>query len=196
MPRYKGMKWFRRALGGLLILACASGCTRVPIADASSPTHRTLTQVQKSVKVRTDMWARMGQERAARGLPPLAWNGRLSERSAAWSKKMATTAGFVHSDLRPLLGPYDYVGENIGHGSPGSTGAALHVGFMKSQGHRDDILSPGFTSAGVGVFCGPHGGLWVTVEFGRKSSEGQGPAYNGGTALNPIVAAGGSSPHC
>lgn len=191
------MNRFRRALGGFLLVVLTTSCAGLGIGEPRAiAATKPATQAQKAVKVRTDMWARMGKERAARGLPQLAWNGRLSERSAAWSKKMATTAGFKHSDLRPLLGPYNYVGENIGHGTPGSTGAALHTGFMKSAGHRDDILSPGFTSAGVGIYCAPGGALWVTVEFGRKSSQGPGPPYNGGTAENPIVASGGHSPHC
>ena len=93
-----------------------------------------------------------------------------------------------HSNIGALLGPFDYVGENIATGSRGVSAGALHVAWMHSQEHRDNILSPGFQSVGIGVYCSPNGSIWATTEFGRPSSAGQPPAYNGGTPANPIAA--------
>ena len=49
-----------------------------------------------------------------------------------------------HSNIGSLLGSFDYVGENIGMGR-GAPVSSLHVAWMHSQDHRDNMLSPGFT---------------------------------------------------
>ncbi len=53
---------------------------------------------------------------------------------------------------------------------------ALHINWMHSQDHRDNILSPGFRNVGIGVYCAPNGSIWATQEFGRPSSAGPPPA--------------------
>ena len=60
-----------------------------------------------------------------------------------------------HSNIGSLLGPFDYVGENIAMGSAGVSAGALHVAWMHSQEHRDNILSPGYQEVGIGVYCAP-----------------------------------------
>ena len=137
----------------------------------------------------------MNDERAARGLGPLSWNATLASYAANWSKTMSSS-DLHHSNIGQLLGPFDYVGENIATGSKGVSAGALHVAWMHSQEHRDNILSPGFQSVGIGVYCSADGSIWATTEFGRPSSAGQPPAYNGGTAMNPIARTDGDSVSC
>lgn len=148
------------------------------------------------VAIRTDLWGRMNDERSARGLPPLAWNGRLADYAAAWSKKMGTGKGMVHSDIRKLLVKNNYAGENIATGSRGTTASGLHAGWMRSPIHRDDMLSPGFQQAGIGIYCAANGTVWATVDFGRPWASGQPPTYNGGTAANPFARSDSDSTHC
>lgn len=188
---------FRRTLTSLVCFALLTACSPGGgTLRAGAAPKAPLTRVEKAVNIRSDMWARMGAERAARGLPPLVWNGRLSEYGQRWAKRMGTGKGLTHSNIGSLLGPYNYIGENIGDASPGSTAATMHSAFMKSAGHRDDIMSPGFTSAGIGVWCAPSGAMWVTVDFARKTSQGQQPAYGGGTSLEPFVRDDPSSAKC
>ena len=52
--------------------------------------------------------------------------------------------GFRHSSIGNLLGPYNFVGENIAAGSAGTLEGSLHVAWMHSDGHRSNILAPGF----------------------------------------------------
>ena len=92
-----------------------------------------------------------------------------------------------HSDIGALLGAFDYVGENIASGSGGVPASALHVAWMHSQDHRDNILSPGFQAAGIGVYCAPDGSIWATTEFARPSSAGPPPAYNANTPAEPVA---------
>ena len=70
---------------------------------------------------------------------------------------MSTSAGFKHSNIGSLLGPFNFVGENIAMGSRGTTAGELHVAWMHSDGHRENILQPGFTSVGVGAYCAADG---------------------------------------
>jgi uncharacterized protein YkwD len=136
-----------------------------------------------AVAIRTDLWARLNDERVARHLRPLKWNGRLSERAASWSRSMARSGTFAHSDLKSLLGPYNYVGENIAKGAVSSS--ALHASWMRSPVHRDDMLAPGFTEAGIGIFC-KDGVAWATVNFAHRWSDGPLPSYKGGTSSKPF----------
>ena len=91
-----------------------------------------------------------------------------------------------HSNISSLLNNFDYVGENIAMGQ-GVPVSALHLAWMQSQDHRDNILSPGFQDVGIGVYCAPNGSIWATADFGRPSSAGSPPAYAGNTPQNPIA---------
>jgi uncharacterized protein YkwD len=134
-----------------------------------------------------DLFGRMNDERGARGLAPLTWNPTLANYAAAWSKTMGTS-NLHHSNISQLLGVFDYVGENIAMGSAGVSAGALHVAWMHSQEHRDNILSPGYEEAGIGVYCAADGSIWATAEFARPSSAGPAPAgYNGGTPPTPVA---------
>lgn len=143
-----------------------------------------------------DLFNRLNAERVARGENALAWNPQLAGYAAAWSRLVGTYGHLFHSNIGQLLGPYDYVGENIAGGSAGVSAGALHVAWMHSPEHRDNMLSPGFQQAGVGVFCAPDGSIWATTEFGRPASAGPAPAYNGGTSEQPIVRPGSDSVRC
>lgn len=164
------------------------GCRPLPVQ------HDPPTQYPRgSTGVRTDLWDRLNDERLGRGLAPLAWAGKLSDRATAWSQTMAKK-GLKHSDLSQLFDKYSYVGENIGSGS-GITAEGMHLAFMRSIDHRDDMLSPGFTEGGIGVYC-KGTTMWVTVEFGRKWSQGTAPAYKGGTPASPITRPDKSTARC
>jgi uncharacterized protein YkwD len=125
-------------------------------------------------RMEADLFQRLNQERAARGLPGLAWDPLLASAAHTWSADMHNN-GFRHSNLARLLGPYGYVGENIAAGSSNVPIGALHNAWMHSEGHRNDILAPGFTRVGVGAYCGPNG-VFLTENFGRPSGSGSIPA--------------------
>ena len=101
-----------------------------------------------------DLFDRLNDERRARGSPPLAWNPTLATTRRPGARRWAPS-DLHHSDIGSLLGPYDYVGENIATGSAGVPAGALHVAWMHSQDHRDNILSPGYQDVGIGVYCAP-----------------------------------------
>jgi ribosomal protein L24E len=143
-----------------------------------------------------DFLVRLNAERSARGLAPLTWNAGLASYALNWSKVMGQSNNLYHSNIGALLGPWDYVGENIATGSAGVNVGALHNAWMHSPEHRDNILSPGYQSVGIGVYCAPNGSIWATTEFARPTSAGSPPAYSGGTPQNPIARPDSDSVSC
>jgi uncharacterized protein YkwD len=142
-----------------------------------------------------DLLMRLNQERAARGLGGLQWDSTLGNYAASWSANMAGH-GFRHSNIGSLLGPFNFVGENIAMGSRGVTAGSLHNAWMHSEGHRSNILNRGFTRVGIGVYCASNGSLWLTQDFGRNTSAGSPPASGGTPPVNPIVRGDGGSLSC
>jgi uncharacterized protein YkwD len=140
----------------------------------------------KTARIAADLFSRLNAERAARGLPPMTWDSTLASYAAKWSANMASN-GFRHSNIGNLLGSYNYVGENIASGSAGVLAGALHVAWMNSSGHRSNILAPGFTRVGIGVYCAPNGSIWLTQDFGRLASSGYPPLPPSTPPVNPIA---------
>jgi uncharacterized protein YkwD len=126
----------------------------------------------KAAQIQRDFLKRLNQERAGRGLPGVVWDASLASYATKWSQDMAVH-GFRHSGIGALLGPYNFVGENIAKGSINMKVGALHRAWMEStSGHRDNILAPGFTRVGIGVVCAAGDAVYITETFGRLTSQG------------------------
>jgi uncharacterized protein YkwD len=112
------------------------------------------------------------------GLPPLRSPVRLT-RAARAKDADVVRCGFSHTacghafEYRINQAGYRWtrVGENLGFGS-GSPGRpyAIFSNWMRSPGHRANILSPGFRDLGIAVRRGSFSGysqaaVWV-AEFG------------------------------
>lgn len=120
------------------------------------------------------------QERTARGLPPLRYNGSLTEAARAHNQDMITHDFFGHtgsdgSDSWDRACAHGYtaygwgecfVGENIsvGYRTPAETVA----GWMQSPGHRDIILNPAYREIGVGHTTGGSWGNYWTMDLGAQ----------------------------
>lgn len=83
------------------------------------------------------------EERANAGLEPLQLDSSLSQGSRAWSRRMATENFFSHDTSGNFA-------ENIAYGY--RSAAAVHDGWMNSEGHRRNRMNRGYTSYGVGVY--------------------------------------------
>jgi uncharacterized protein YkwD len=167
-----------------------------PAAVRAAP-GRPSTTAQAIAK---DLFARVGAERKARGLPPLAWSDDLARMASDWSSQMARTGQFVHRDLdaargRPGIGQFSALGENIawvrGYDDDGHQ---LHLGWMRSEGHRRNLLQPGFDTIGIGVVCAG-GRAWAAENFGRLSPAAP-PLSESTPPTEPIVATGKDGLSC
>ena len=108
-------------------------------------------------------------ERRKAGLKPLAIHAGTAKASRLKAMDMSKKGYFDHTS--PTYGsPFNLLklqkvafrtaGENIAMGqrSPES----VMLGWMNSEGHRSNILSPSFTSIGVGYY----NGYWVQLFIG------------------------------
>jgi uncharacterized protein YkwD len=152
-------------------------------------------------KLASDLFNRLNAERRARGLAALDWDSDLARVAGDWSAHMASTDDFAHRDLGaagslPGMAKFSALGENIAwvEGYP-SMGNQLHVGWMKSEGHRANMLQRGFDSVGIGVVCSG-GRAWATQNFGRLDSSSAPSMSSTTPAEEPIVATRNDGVRC
>ena len=74
-----------------------------------------------------------------------------------WAYKMNHEGIRHHSTIKKLLGKWNSVAENIAWGSSDSW--VIFDGWMKSAGHRENIMNENFQYVGIGL----SGGCWCTV---------------------------------
>lgn len=129
----------------------------------------------------------VNRERAQRGLGPLGLNALLNSASLEHSQEMVRLGYFEHSSpdgrsvgdrLRAIgyaRGVNASAGENIAYGvGKKSTPASIVRAWMRSPGHREDILRPTFTEIGIGIALGApevpveeaRDGATYTTDFG------------------------------
>jgi uncharacterized protein YkwD len=165
-------------------------------ADAGGPGGGSTAQ-----RLASDLFDRLNDERRARGLAALRWDGDLARVAGDWSAEMASSGNFRHRDLGaagglPGMAKFSALGENIAwvEGYP-SMGNQLHVGWMRSEGHRANMLQRGYDSVGVGVVCSG-GRAWATQNFGRLDNSSAPSMSSGTPAEEPIVATRSDGVRC
>ncbi|MFF4159259.1 CAP domain-containing protein [Streptomyces sp. NPDC001678] len=112
--------------------------------------------------------------RQAAGCAPLRLSPQLTAAAQKHSDDMAGEHFFSHTGLDGA-GPgtrisaagyrWDAYGENIARGQ--ATPAAVMDAWMRSAGHRENILDCSFEEVGVGVNTTPEGPFW-TQDFGSR----------------------------
>jgi|GEM_PF-1992167 len=154
------------------------------------------TAPRGELEIAYDLHARVNSERAARGLPALAWNSYLYNNSRNWSIQMANSNSFAHSNLYPLLNTFYVAAENIGLAGAGAKSGAIHKAWMNSTGHRINLLGRNLDVVGIGVYCAPDGRMWVTQQFGRWPNSALPATFGPTPPLNPIVRNDGGGATC
>lgn len=118
-------------------------------------------------------------ERGKAGLAPLAVNPKLVAAAQIQGRNMAA-ARLMQHDLPGFDQPtlvsraqfagytnYGWLGENLAILYPDAP--SFVNAWMGSKAHRDNILNPNLTEAGVGVGRDVQGGLYVSQEFGAPA---------------------------
>jgi len=159
---------------------------------------RSGSRTDVTAAVADDLFARMNREREARGKGPLTRDPALDQLAQEWSETMASTRVFEHRDLDTVFAHPDLserirsVSENIFTAPPGSEniGLSAHDGWMRSDGHRANILQGGSDIVGIGVVCGPDGTMWATELFAglfdsTRTDDAEGPAFDRVVADEP-----------
>ena len=121
--------------------------------------------------VENEVLALVNQERQRAGLQPLQMDWELARVARIKSQDMAQKNYFSHTS--PTYGsPFDMMkshginfkaaGENIASGQRNAN--EVMAAWMKSQGHRENILKPEFTHLGVGYYRGgSYGHMWTQM---------------------------------
>lgn len=122
----------------------------------------------------------LNADRAAAGLSPLAWDGRLAAIARRHSEDMRDHGFFAHQSPRTGL-PTDRLqsagyraprfAENIAHNS---TLHEAEQGLLHSLGHRKNILTREMDRVGVGIAAQGQGRArrwWVTQLFAKPQTD-------------------------
>ncbi|POX39854.1 SCP-like extracellular, partial [Streptomyces sp. Ru73] len=113
----------------------------------------------------------VNEERAKAGCAPVTADSGLTGLAQDFSEDMARRDFFAHTDPDGAT-PWDRAktagitglgGENIARGQ--ATPEAVMDAWMKSPGHRANILNCEYRTLGVGLHQSP-GGPWWTQDFG------------------------------
>jgi len=123
----------------------------------------------------------INRDRQLNGLPPLVEDPLLAQAAQAHAEDMmqrnyydhVTPEGKTPTDRLAAVGGQGGVGENImwrsggiGYGSPLNFGLVEHfqTGWMYSDGHRANLLSPQYTRVGYGIAKHPVNGAIYAVQ--------------------------------
>jgi len=154
----------RNASQGTTVSCGNSGCV------AESP------ELQMFALINND---RMAPEQAAEThgrLKPLQWDPRLAALARAHSVELANGSfshvspdGSLPSDRMSKAGiRWLYMGENIAMAQDVARAQAMMMNEPRfQQNHRANILSPNYTTVGVGIVNGPDGMMYITQEFAQ-----------------------------
>jgi uncharacterized protein YkwD len=102
------------------------------------------------------------------GRGALADNAALARAARTHTIAMVDAQQLTHTGwvgyIRAAGYPGGFLGENIAYGY--QSAAAVVQGWMRSSGHRANILSPSYRHSGVGCVMDSRGRLWWTHDFG------------------------------
>jgi uncharacterized protein YkwD len=125
------------------------------------------------------VFALTNAERTRAGLAPLQENSRLTYAAQLQSEQMESASRLDHvlqgvpypspSDrLAAAKYAWEAYGENVAMGQP--SGAEVVAAWMKSPGHRANILNPRYTELGIGYALDGAGRPYYAQVFGRPES--------------------------
>lgn len=97
---------------------------------------------------------------------PLNKNKFLMSYAQKWSNKMAVQDKLYHSSMKDIMKlGFSYVAENIAYGQ--KTPDSVMKTWLRSPGHRSNILNNKFTEIGCGMSLSENGRVYWCVCFGK-----------------------------
>ena len=186
----------RRSFAGAAMIVLTAGAVAFAPAAAHAATRKApatcanadLTPATASVgKLRAAVLCLQNVDRVKHGLAPLKESAKLRKAALAHSTDMVRRSYFAHtsrggSTFVTRIVKAGYVrragawtlGENLAWGTGElGTARAVQKAWMRSRGHRANILKPGYREIGIGIRLGVPSnsgvGATFTTDFGRKS---------------------------
>ena len=146
------------AVALLIVLASATVTRPPPVEDGEGPVIDAVNAVRRE-----------------RGLSPLMTDAALSDIARRHSCDMAERGFFEHTApdgasmverLKQAAIRYRAAAENLARIEGRDPAARAVAGWLKSRGHRENMLSPRFTTTGVGA-CRKGRAVYITQLFIR-----------------------------
>lgn len=160
-----------------IAFAAASGWAQAPAVTLVAANYKT-TKIEAGVlhSMERGVFDLINDEREKNGRSRLVWTDQAAAVARYHSTNMAESCFFGHEDndgRRPsqranLLGLRDWrsIGENIAWLSGFADPVKRVVeGWMKSTGHRENILDPGYRESGIGLAVASDGKYYFTQVF-------------------------------
>lgn len=143
----------------LLALALVTGgLAGAPASALPAPQEK----YESQARTKTD------QARQSAGLVTLKKNDCVQRFAVRQATKMAQQQRMFHQDLGPILTACELsmVGENVASGYP--SGKTLVVGWLRSPGHRANILNQRYRILGLAARKSSDGRWYAAQVFGRR----------------------------
>lgn len=157
---------------------------RVPTAteSKSSPARRRAPRVTRGVRIApealaSDVLSEANRVRRRAGAPRLRMDPRLNEAASRYARELAGRQEIEHVSRTPGLRTFRdriraagakarIAGENLARmtSSPSALPDRVVTAWMRSPGHRSNLLDPSFTRTGIGVWLGSDG-VWYVVQL-------------------------------
>ncbi len=127
----------------------------------------------KTSEIEQELYDLINRERTKRGIHPLELSQRLKILARNHSQDMAVQPELTHDShdgksfsqrLQEAGMYFKETGENVAF-SESFLPEAIHHSFMRSNGHRENILDPRFDAIGIGVFFKENKGYYITQDF-------------------------------
>ena len=155
------MSPFRRVRTLVLGLLGATALVAVPLTGvAQASANQTYeTSVYVNTNVQRDRYDR----------PRLGKSDCLDRFAERQAKRMADQRRLYHQQLGPILRACNLsmVGENVAYGYP--NGKAAVSAWMRSPGHRANILNRGYRMQAIGAYQDSDGRWYVAQVLGRRA---------------------------
>jgi uncharacterized protein YkwD len=173
-------------IGGALAFAGASPAA-ASVAAADCPNQDLAPTAANTVEIRASILCLTNAERSQRGLVALRENVKLRTAAVAHSTDMVRAGYFDHTSPdgetfidRIVAAKYASrtggwsLGENLAWGTRElGTPRGVQAAWMRSSGHRANLLKAGYRELGIGVRAGvPQNaavGATYTTDFGGRS---------------------------
>ncbi len=150
-----------------ILLACLAGA---PALACTVP--------EGAAEMRSDVIDLSNAARSENDLAPLAQSEALARAAQDHACWMAETGEFSHSGedgstiadrARDAGFDYRFVAENIAFGQ--RTPEQVVSGWMESEGHRENLLSPRARKIGIGLAANDEGRVYWVMSLGQRLSQ-------------------------
>jgi uncharacterized protein YkwD len=162
-------RWVAVAVAALVLTTGATSYAEGPPSPA--PSSSPAPAVGYSATGTWQLLALVNRTRRSLGLPTLVVDDKLAAVARIHTERMAASGDLRHNDAlftpvsRKALG-MKALGENVGWNY---SVVAQHDAFLKSTGHRANVVDKGFRLAGFAVVRGADGRIWSTEDFGTRA---------------------------